>query len=432
MALPVIPKARLIIIGIGLLLVVIVSALVIFGSRGGGKNLNVTLTVWGVESESAMQALTDTLPENFKITYRSFDPATYESELVNALAAGNGPDAFMIHSSWLPKHADKITPASSAQISAARLQTLFPTVVSQDFAPDGFVYALPLYIDTLALLYNRDAFDAKGIALPPATWQELESIVPKLRERDSQGKLVKAAFAIGGSEKSVTHAADILSALMIQTGVTMVSDDFSRASFSNGGDAALAYYTKFANPGDPLYTWNNNLKSSFDAIADGSAAAVFGYADDMQKIRERSPFIPLVAAPLPQPSGTCKQGAGLTRCDYPSYWGIAVSNKFYDPIGAWNLISNVFTNPSILSTYAIEANRLPALRSLIASKMNDANWNVFAGQALSARSWPQIDHAFVTKTFSDMISDVLLGTPVSSATGKAEDAISSLMAKKKI
>src|SRR3989344_3373611 len=64
--------------------------------------------------------------DSVRVLIKEFEPAnpgvsikfvkknieTYEDELVNALAAGTGPDLFSIHNDWLPKHWDKMAPAA--------------------------------------------------------------------------------------------------------------------------------------------------------------------------------------------------------------------------------------------------------------------------------------------------------------------------------
>jgi len=141
------------------------------------KPPELTLTVWGVENRSVFQGLQadyEKLRPNVRVDYEQLNPATYEQELINALAAGQGPDVIMLHSSWLPKHFNKIVPVSDAQLNLKTLRELFPSVAEQNFAPDGPIYALPLYIDTLALFYNQDIFDKNGVAVPPKDWLEFQ------------------------------------------------------------------------------------------------------------------------------------------------------------------------------------------------------------------------------------------------------------------
>ena len=53
---------------------------------------------------------------------------------------------------------------------------------------------------------------------------------------------------------------------------------------------------------------------------------------------------------------------------------------------------------------------------------------MFAKQALTARSWPQVDNVFVEQAFSQMIQDVLSGQlTVREALEKAQSAITARM-----
>src|SRR5690349_15425344 len=88
------PKSRLIIIGI-IGFVILFFALVLLGilpGRNQNTGSKVSLTVWGVEPLSAVSPLLTALESRYSIKYQAFDPATYEATLVNALAAGTGPD----------------------------------------------------------------------------------------------------------------------------------------------------------------------------------------------------------------------------------------------------------------------------------------------------------------------------------------------------
>jgi len=427
MAVPVIPKGRLIIIGIVLLVIILGVVIYVFGSRRGGRPEIVELDFWGVfDRPDVINQIASAIP-GFQINYREFDPQTYETQLIDALAAGQGPDIFMIHSSWLPKHFNKLAPVSELQLSLETFRNLYPTVVEQDFAPDSIIYALPLYLDTLALFYNRDIFDGEAVAAPPRTWLEFQNLVPRLRRLDAAGKIVRAGAAIGGSNKNINRAADLLAALMLQSGVKMVSPDGLRADFArSGGLEKLSFYTKFANPGSEFYTWNDGLPNSVDAFHQGAAAMMVNYAYQIPALKAKNPFLNFRVAPLPQPSGA------QLPVNYANYWGLAVSNRSLKWEYAWNFVLAFTANPTVVQNYTQATNRLPALKSLLDQKQNDSELGVFARAALSARSWPQVDNVQVDRIFSKMIDDVISGrAPAESAIKEAEDAISALMAQRR-
>src|SRR3989344_4116057 len=160
--------------------------LVVFGVLPGRReSVNVTeLTVWGVEDARTFRNITEqfeALHPEITLSYKQFGEDTYETDLLNDLAAGDKPDILMFENNWLLKHGDKLTPALAEKMSVAQVQSLFPKVVEQDFVASGKAYALPLYIDTLALAYNRDLFDKGGIVFPPTTWEKLGNTVGKLK-----------------------------------------------------------------------------------------------------------------------------------------------------------------------------------------------------------------------------------------------------------
>lgn len=420
-------RNQLILIGIGLLVVLGLVLLFVFGGKDAGEGLSGQLTFWGVfDSPAVMQNLISAYQQRqprVEVAYRQLNPATYESDLVNALAGVSPPDLFMFHNTWLPKHFNKITPFSAEQISVSRLRNSFPTVVEQDFAPDGAVYALPLYIDTLALFYNQDIFDDKGIALPPKDWAEFESFVPKLRTLDQLGRVQRPGAAIGGSNKSINRATDILQLIMLQAGTQMVDENFSRALFSSEeGREAFSFYAKFANPLDPTYTWNDSLAYSLDSFAAGDTAMMFNYSHQIAFLKEKNPFLNFRVTAMLQPREKTQD------VNFANYWGVAASNKTPNLQAARDFILFLTTDPQAAQTYLQITGRPPALRGLINQYLNDPGLGVFARQALTARSWPQIDNAAIENIFSTAISDVLAGRlDHRRALDEAEGKVTALM-----
>ncbi len=182
-----------------------------FGPSGAGYQNE--LNFWGVseaDDSNAIQLIINEyslVDKNTRINYRRFDNIdVYEKTLLNSLATGQAPDIFMFHSSWLPKHYDKVMPVPETLLPLSQFRQLFPTVVEQNFVLNGKIYSLPLYIDTLAFLYNKDIFDAKSIALMPKTWQEFQNLIPQLRQINVLNQIVKPAAALGGSERIINWA----------------------------------------------------------------------------------------------------------------------------------------------------------------------------------------------------------------------------------
>ncbi len=424
------PKSRLILIAI-LGVIGVFFLLVFFGilpglQKNDPKTQITKLTFWGVFDKKAnMEKILPAIP-GFQATYTEMDPKTYESDLVNALASGTGPDIFMINRSWIPKHSDKLVPLTPKDLNIKSLRDIYPTVVEQDFSPNGYIYALPLWMDTLALFYNKNIFDQKGVVFQPKNWKEFQDAVSKTTEIDKSGRILKSGASIGGSETSVYKASDILSALMLQTGTPMVSADFAHATFSQKGIGSLNFYADFANPKSKYYTWNDSIDYSLDSFAKEKSAMMIGYAYSVDAIKARNPFLKYGISELPVP-----ENSG-TRVDYPDYWGVAVSKKTKNALKAWSFIYALASNQQIVKNYTKLNNRLPALRSLLTTKTNDPFWGVFAQSALTARSWPEVDPSQVNEIFSNMISNVITGNSTSQkAIKEAEAKITNLMQNRK-
>lgn len=408
-------KIILSVVGIVILILVLIFLGVIPGLRSPQEKLKANLEFWDVtDNKNAYQAVINqfqNLHPGIRINYRQFDdPQAYEKELINALAANRGPDIFMFHNTWLPKHYDKISPLLQEKLSFAVFKDqLFPQIVEQDFTANKIIYALPLSIDTLVLIYNKDIFNQNGVALAPTTWEEFQSVIPKLRIIDTTGRLVRAAAAIGGSDKSIDRATDLLMVLMLQTDTQMIDKDFTRATFASGGLNALEFYTRFANPANFDYTWNESFQYSTDAFSRGSVAMIFNYAEQVAELKTQNPFLNLAVAPLPQADPA-------NAVNFANYWGYTVSRKSVYPDLAWDFILLLTTNQENVKTYLQATQKPPALRFL-ATK-----------QILTAKSWPQIDNNAVETIFSDMIESIISGKQtVQTALSRAEAQITQLM-----
>ncbi|MBI2036925.1 MAG: extracellular solute-binding protein [Candidatus Liptonbacteria bacterium] len=430
-------RSQLIIVGGVIGVVLLIVALFVFGGRGTLNPPREELVVWGVFDEigafrAGIDAFQGQVRKNTQVIYERKNEQAYEQDLIQALAAGTGPDILMFHSTWLPKHFDKVAPLAETALPIAQFRGLFPTVVEQDFAPDGIIFALPLYVDTLALYWNKDYFDRKGVVFPPATWEKFQEDVPRLRELDSSGGIVKAAAAIGGSSKSVNRATDMVSLLMLQAGAVMTDDNFGRATFASpvgGGQVpglnALEFITQFANPASSVYTWNDRLHYSVDNFAEGDVAMIFNYAYQTGLLHAKNPFLKFDIAPMPQSRGTAQP------VNFANYWGLAVSKKSAKADLAWQFVKFLATDPASMRAYREVTKHPPALRTLIAEVQADAELGVFARQALTARSWPQIDNLLVERAFSDMIEAVTSGRlSARNALKEAEDAITDAMLTK--
>lgn len=427
-------KTKLLIFG-GIGLAVIVLLLILAGILPGAKTSttnpanvagNLSMWVYGDQPsfyDKIISSFNATYP-NVKVNVRSFgDYATYSRALLEAMASGQSPDIFMIPSTELSAYLNKIVPANSAQLSPFMLQQYFPQVVSQDFVSGGYVYGLPLSVDTMALLYNKDLFAKAGIVYPPTTWQSFDSMIPSLTEISSTGTVNQAAAAIGTSAVNVDHAPDLLSLLMLQTGTVMSDPSTDQATFASPtGFNALQFYAQFSNPKNKLYTWNYNMPDSLDAFAGNKVAMIFDYESALSQLKAKNSFLNYGIAPMPQPASSTVYVA------YPNYSGYVVSRQSRYRTLDWQFIQFMAVNQTSAGLYLKASGNPPALLSLINASLNDPSLSVFAKQALYARSWYGPKRSSINNVLSRMIDAYVTGQSApENAVKQAEGQVTSIM-----
>ena len=432
---------RIFYILVGLIAIAIfVTVILVLRGVGGGQVQKVNLEFWGVFDDS--EAFTGTikgyqaLNPAVKVFYRKFAYEDYEKSLIDALAAGTGPDMFMIGNTWLPKHGDKLKPLP-AKIAGLKqplftlknFQDQFVEVAYNDLIKNSQIYAMPLYADTLALYYNKDLFNTAGITRPPSNWEEFNSDVELLTKLDANGNIIQSGAAIG-TAKNINRSTDILMALMIQSGVQMTNAERTNASFSknvNGvavGETALKYYTDFANPRVRTYTWNDAQHYSIDALVQGETAMMFNYAHQAKIIKAKAPRLNFGIVPIPQISSADIK-------NYANYLAAGVSNASKQSDEAWKFIAYL-TSKEGAAAYLNATLRPSARRDLIDLQRSDIDLGLFAVQALTAKSWYEVDSVSIETIFADMIDDVNFGRySVREALTKAESKVTVLMSQKR-
>ncbi len=424
------------IIGIIVLLIVLIFTGVIPGlkkNNTGAPAVQGDMSVWVLydteeDYATAIASFRASYP-NVKVNFRSFtNEATYKKALLEALATNQGPDIFMIDNASVIKDKNKIYPLSTNTLSLVQIQNLFPRIVEKDFVNDGYIFGLPLSINTLVMLYNKDIFDAEGIAEVPVTWEEFKLIIPRLVKTDSSDRLIRAGAAIGGSGSNINNASNLVELLMMQSGTQMTDDKNSEATFaSSEGEEAVRFYSGFSNPRNDAYTWNSSMPNSLDAFANGSVAMIFDYKQTIQNIHAKNQWLNVGIAPIPYPAEATCQNEYDCRAAYARYYGYTVSRQSKLPLVAWNLIVSMTTQKNTAESYMTKTGNSPALRSLIGKVGNSPDFSAEARQALIARSWAQPDREAISKSFSDMIDAITLrGADIRVAIKQAEDNINKI------
>lgn len=423
----------------GVAILVFITVILLLRGVGGTTEQRANLEFWGVfDGTSAFQQAIDDFEKQHpgtNISYKQFPYAEYEKKVIDALATGAGPDVWIVHHTWIPKHQAKLAPLpekipgiKNSLMTIKEYQNTFVDVAAQDFIINGKIYAMPLYVDTLALYYNKDMLNSAGIARPPKTWEEFNADVELLTKLDPGRNILQAGAAMG-TATNINRSTDILMALMLQSGVQMTSQDNGEATFSKSvdnqrvGEVAVQYYTDFSNPSTVVYTWNEAMHYSIDAFVEGNVAMMLNYAHQQEVVRGKSARVNFGIAPMPQLS----QDSPRT---YANYWAPAVSATSKYTNLAWQFVAFLASKENT-TAYLNETQRPAARRDLITLQKDDLTLGVFADQALTAQSWHQIDNVAIENIFADLINDVVhRERTIQEAIQHAEDRVSVLMRKK--
>src|SRR3989344_4663673 len=395
-------RAQLIIYGI-IGLVVLLALILIVGGRDAGPG-SAEIIVWaaphrGIERDPLLGIVDEYETKNpgTNITLVEKDPTNYESELINALASNQGPDIFFLDDSQILRHQDKISPFPSNELLYApdSFRTDFADMFhSQLITPEGKIIGFPLYLDTLALFYNKDFFNSANIPAPAATWDAFAEQVKALTIIGADNELKRAGVALGLA--NVDHYTDIVSLLIMQAG-DGVYDRAARKVEIDRAAAPLEFYASFAIPGKKNYSWSLAYQNSFEAFADEKVAMMLWYASDIRRRSSQNPHLNFGTAPVPQ----IKEGA--RRVTLGRYQFAAVSRLSLYPSAAWNFVLYL-TGPSV-KRY-LDVNKLPPARRLLISFSSDRLVAPFYGQVLSAKNWLKPDTKTADDIFKEMIEAV--------------------------
>jgi ABC-type glycerol-3-phosphate transport system substrate-binding protein len=299
------------------------------GSAPVDTPYKVNLEIWGTidDSDAYSEVINQYRTVNANhvgtIMYRKLPAETYKDDLLRAFAEGKGPDLFFVRNAWLPDFASLIVSAPEYQVTEGGYRSVFTDAVTHDFVAGGKVYGAPLSTDSLALYYNKDIFNAAGIANPPATWDEVIRMAQIFNRIDTYGTVTQSGIAIGTSS-NINRSTDILLALALQLGAgersgrKPLQDTFD---FTGGGaEKALSFYSQFAEVGSAYYSWNSRLHYSTDAFYEGTLAMMVNYSWKVEELKRKNAKLNFGVAPLPQ-------FPGKTPANFSNYWGLVVAKN---------------------------------------------------------------------------------------------------------
>lgn len=386
------------------------SGFIKIGSDDQETTLSGKVTIWGTVPVSIIRELFDDFNRTnrgFTVTYSAIDSDTFNQELLEAMAEGKGPDMFLLPDELIESYLNKIVAVPYTIYPATNFKSNFASI-GEVFTIPSAIVGLPLTIDPLVMYYNRSILNTNGIVYPPTNWNEFSDMIPKLTKKDEANHIISSAVALG-QFTNVANAKDILSTLFLQTGNPIVIRNENKQYSATLDDqeknrqqlvSALGFYTSFANPLLPNYSWHRGLPNSRDYFISENVAFYFGYASELPGLISRNPNLDLQIVEIPQMKNS---NFKVTKARVT---GIAISAFARDKELAL-AVANQMAGGDFLRDLARATSTAPARRDLLATQLADEYMPSVFKSALFAKTWFDPSPADTDNVFRKMIDDVL-------------------------
>ena len=396
----------------------IVGVLVFAIAVGGGSGNTVgRVEIWGTLSEKAFSKyilqISETDQRFAQVVYLQKDPATYESDLTNALAVGGGPDIFLLRQDFVIRNAGKVIPFGSI-LTADQFRAMYVDAGNLYLIGSSGALGLPILVDPLLLYWNKDMLSAANFAKPPAYWDEITGMAQEMTARADSGSIIKSGVALG-EYANVNNAKDILSALILQSGGKITAVDISgrlvpalvaqTGASLEATEKALRFFTQFSDSSNVYYSWNRSLKNSRSAFASGDLGLYIGFGSEEAVIRSMNPNLNFDASPLPQVRDGA-QTVGVARV-----YALAVSRASRDSAGS-QTIASLLASPATGKNISLALGMSSALRDVLAQPAEGIDV-LLKRETLIARSWIDPYPEKTADIFRAMIERVSSGAMLS-------------------
>lgn len=415
-----------------------------FGCQGLSKQQQaatkpVTLEYWTVfDDVDALQKQIDAYKVGrpyLIINLKQLTAAELYPRLLEALASDHGPDIISVRNRWLRFYQPKLAAMPSAvpdttvlvekttlgtKTTVSTVSVNLPTsvqidreyvqAVKNDVIMDGKIYGLPLSLENMALFYNKDLLDKAGVAEPPKNWEDFQAAVKKLTKFDKKtGKILQAGAAMG-TGNNIPGFEDLLYILFKQSNIAFVNKtglatfNAGAVNQANPAMSVMNFYTDFANPARDTYTWNEDMGNALDQFVNGSLAFFFGYSYHYPVIKARAPQLNVAILPMLQLNP--EQPVNVAN-----YWVQSVLDKSKNKNEAWGFL-NFLAHSKATKDYLDQSGRPSAMRTYIASQLDNTELFPFVSQVLVSDSWYKgKDYDTTVKALGSMVHEWLLPAP---------------------
>ena len=197
------------------------------GCAADDGTVHLTFQIWDVFQRDGMQAMCDAYtaqhPEvTIEVQVTSWDE--YWTKLEAAAMSNQMPDIFWMHTNEILKYADYGMLADCSDI--VETDHFSDISLANASGSDGKLYGVPKDKDTVGLVYNKEMFDAAGVAYPDENWTWDDLV-------DASQKIYDAT----GNYGYMAYADDQLGYwnFVYQAGGSILTEDKHHANFTDEG-----------------------------------------------------------------------------------------------------------------------------------------------------------------------------------------------------
>jgi ABC-type glycerol-3-phosphate transport system substrate-binding protein len=387
-----------------------------FTGFGNQANKIGTVVIWGTLPAAAVNQEINVLSSNNKafgkVSYVQQPEASFDSNLANAIASGQGPTMILINQEQL---LDEMSKLNVIPFSSIPQRTFINTYLPESslFLTSTGTYGIPFVLDPLVLYYNKQILASAGVAVPPTTWEAVTGLAPTLSHVNTDQSIAQSAVALG-QYNNINNARGILSLLFLQAGSPITSNTASgvRSTLSQVSQtdssgttpavSALNFYTQFADPSRTVYSWNASFTSDFNDFIAGNLALYLGYASEEPTLKASNPNLNFDMAQIPQPQTSSH------ATDYGLVYAFAIPKASGNPAGAY-AVAESLTTKGYVQTAAQALSMAPAQNALLVASPSDSYAPVYYPEALVAQGWLSPAPSVTDSIFSAMISNITTG-----------------------
>lgn len=411
---------------------IVVGVLLFAFSRSNQSQNNVEVSIWGIMPSDDFTALVNDILDrdrkSINVVYTAFDPENFETELVENLAEGKGPDIILLPQDLLLKHQNKLYTLAYEFYPQRDFKDTF-IEESELFIHAGGIIGIPFTVDPLVMYWNRTMFTEANLSQPPSEWGEILEIASKLTNRDSSFSIIDSGVALG-EFRNINQAKEIFITLLLQAGNPVVRRDVNvpevydvyhsildeRLGYTIAPiEAALNFFTQFSNPSKAVYSWNRSLPSSKDMFLSGDLAIYFGFASEYEDLKRKNPNLNFDVALMPHSSN----GSSAT---YGKMTAFSITKNTQNTGPAYDALLKL-TSPEAISFISNYTKLPPVRRDLLVVPPQDAALSVFYNSALRAKGIYDPDPVKSQTILQDMVESFVTGRSVSSDVVNTADIL---------